>query len=333
MRINSVDKIESSSLHPAYLLSSDEPLLRDEALQLIKGKAKIEGYNTLKCFDLNAQFKIEDLYSELQQSDLFSEKKIFILNLQNGKPNTETTKKLTEYFAAPVDKNNIFILLSKKLDAALLKTKWLEALDKIGCILQLFAPDSSKLASWIAQRSTQRGLKISSLAISWIIELTEGNLTASHQVIERLFLEYGTNSALSDEQIKLALFDSSQYTIYDLVDTWLKGDPLRSLKILARLKKEGVEPTLILWALMTECRLLARIQFDVSQHTSLETALASHRVWQKRIPLITAHLKKMFHHTLLLQQYLAPIEHVIKGVAPGNVWVLFERFLVYESSP
>jgi DNA polymerase-3 subunit delta len=333
MRGNSVEVIERNILRPVYLLSSDEPLLRDEALGKIKIKAQKEAFNTIQSFEINAQFKWGNLFSELQQSDLFSEKKLFILNLPSPKLNAETAKAFTEYFSQTLTEGVIFVFITKKLEATVLKSKWLEALDDRGYIIQLFSPEPAQLKNWISARATQNGLNLSPQALGWIVELTEGNLTASSQVIERLFLEYGSGSLISDEQLKESLFDSTQYSIYDLVDHWLQGNKLNCLKILARLRKEAAEPTLILWALMTECRTLAKIQFDLDKGESLNMALNTHRVWQKRQPLLKQHLKTQCDYANLLQQYLSPIEHVVKGAAKGNVWDLFERFLIDGAKP
>jgi DNA polymerase-3 subunit delta len=327
MRINSIENLEKNVLKPVYLLSSDEPLLRDEALKKIKERASAEGYQVSQSCDI-AQLKWDSFFAALQQNDLFSEKKIFIVSLLNGKLNADLVKAFTDYFSNSIQPDTLIIFVTKKLDAASLRTKWLEALDKIGCVVQLFAPESSQLKSWISKRVQQKGLALSSQALDWIVELTTGNLTASHQVIERLGLEYESGSLISDEQIRQALFDSSQYSIYDLVDNWLKGDLLHCLKILRRLKQEAAEPVLILWALMMECRILVKIQFDLNQNKPINTVLSAYCYWPKKIPLIKESLTRQLNYSLLLRQYLAPIEFVIKGAAQGNVWDLFENFLM-----
>jgi DNA polymerase III subunit delta len=52
--------------------------------------------------------------------------------------------------------------------------------------------------------------------------------------------------------------DSARYDVFQLAEAASAGDAARALRILLGLKSEGVEPTLILWALVRELRGFGR---------------------------------------------------------------------------
>ena len=50
--------------------------------------------------------------------------------------------------------------------------------------------------------------------------------------------------------------DSSRFDVFKLADATLAGDTARSLRILAGVRTEGIEPVLVMWSLTRELRTL-----------------------------------------------------------------------------
>ena len=58
------------------------------------------------------------------------------------------------------------------------------------------------------------------------------------------------------DQLSQVVADSARFDVFELGDAMLRGDARRALRILAGLRGEGVEPTLVLWAVSRELRAL-----------------------------------------------------------------------------
>jgi DNA polymerase-3 subunit delta len=300
-------------------------LLRDEAIKKIELLASQRGYTSIKRWQVDAHFDWLTFFANLNQRDMFSEKRLLELHLNANKLSTETSNALIT-FLAQESEQQILLFSCDKLDKATLKNKYLSAIEKYGELIQLWPPDASALPKWLADKSLDYGIKLSNASLVYLAAHSEGNLTAATQILEKLFLHDGP-AIISDEQVYASLYDSSRYSVFNLVETWLSDDKARSYKILRRLKTEAIEPILIWWALIAECRLLAQIQFRLAKNESLSTLLTTFHIWKKREPLIKMHLRKQYNYQAGLQQLIF-IERVIKGIEKANVWDELERFLV-----
>ncbi len=324
MRINGSQLLQQKQLKPAYLLSSDELLLRDEALQHLQKLAHTQGFQITKRWQSDSGFNWQEFLIEATQGDLFSEQALLHLHLPSLKIGTEGGNALSRFFAEQTPQQ-LLIITCDKLDSNALKSKWFTTLEQHACVVQLWPPEKTALPQWIAERLKKHNIEASRTALNLIADSSEGNLLAVSQSIERLFLHYGSKS-LSDDEVKAILYDSSRYSVFDLVDAWLAGNKTRMHKIFVSLKQEGLEPILMLWALVRECRLLANIKHDMREKP-FASLTAKYAIWQKRIPLIKQHLDKNYDYAIYLQQ-LANIECVLKGVKKGAVWDELEKFLV-----
>ena len=115
--------------------------------------------------------------------------------------------------------------------------------------------------------------------------------------------------------------DSARYDIFELVDTALLGDAPRTTRVIEGLRAEGVEPILVLWALLREVRSLSQMAGDVEQGSSTEAVLGQYRVWDKRKAAVRAGLQRHpLKRWLLLLRRAGRIDRMIKGIEPGNPW-------------
>ena len=153
-----------------------------------------------------------------------------------------------------------------------------------------------------------------------MVERVEGNLLAAAQEIEKLCLLHSEGAISADDVID-CVTDSSRFDVYGLVDVVLMGDKPRMHHMLERLRGEGAEPVLMLWALTRELRSLELMAQQVEKGSRLEQVIEAARVWGKRKPVVSAALKR--HPSQRWQAFLqlaARIDRMIKGQETGNVW-------------
>jgi DNA polymerase-3 subunit delta len=74
------------SLLPCYLVTGDEPLLVQEALDQIRAAARAQGFGSRELFIATTGFDWTDLRNASGNLSLFAEKRVFELRLPTGKP-------------------------------------------------------------------------------------------------------------------------------------------------------------------------------------------------------------------------------------------------------
>lgn len=303
-------------LKAIYFVCGDEPLQVMETTDAIRQAARQQDYTEREVMDVDNSFDWNQLLDAGNSMSLFAEKRILELRLPSGKPGKQGSQVLVEYAQRPAD-DAVLIISAGKLEGSSKNTKWFKTLDQQGVVIQCWPIAVHELPRWIERRMSAKGLKPSSEAISLIVDRVEGNLLAASQEIDKLFLLYG-EAGIGIDEVTTAVADSARYNIYDLVDSALTGDVVRTSRISSGLKNEGIEPVLALWALSREIRQLAQLS---EAGTSMDAAMAKARIWESRKPLLRKALSR--HRAPRWRGFLkrcARIDRVIKGIEVGRPW-------------
>jgi len=329
LRLEELSRHLQGQLAPVYLISGDEPLQLGETADAVRAAARAAGYGTREVFEANAQFDWGALAAEANALSLFAEQKIIDLRIPSGKPGREGGAALAEYAGNPPPDTLLLITLPK-LDKSQQNTKWFKALEKLGVVIQVWPVKIDELPRWVGQRMRAAGLEPAPEVTQLLADRAEGNLLAARQEIEKLLLLNGPGP-VNLEQFAAAVSDSARYDVFDLVDSALAGDAVRSLRILAGLQGEGVAAQLVLWALAREIRALARMAADAKRSGNLGQAISAVRppIWDNRKPLIRGALQRLGPKawaSLLVR--CQQIDATIKSRDSSDAWRQFEILLM-----
>jgi DNA polymerase III subunit delta len=152
-------------------------------------------------------------------------------------------------------------------------------------------------------------------AAQLIVDRVEGNLLAAKQELEKLHM-LEPNQPISVELALRSVGDSARYDVFQLSQAAAAGDAARALHILLGLKSEGVEPSLILWALVRELRGL----WQARERERLRSNTRGSG-WNLAAPPSAqglARVRKMPLARLMVQS--SRVDRVIKGLAAGDAW-------------
>lgn len=320
MRVRA-DQLENElkkKLLPIYLITGDEPLLIQEALDAIRLHCKNSGFDERKILEVDRKFDWSSLNEEANTLSLFAEKTLTELRLGKAKPGTPGAKALQQYCDnLPEDK--ILLISANKLDASTLKSKWCSRLDQLGAVVQIWPINLNEMPKWLAQRANKIGLNISRDAVSLLSERLEGNLLAAQQELEKLKLLHPENTQqISADDVLDSVSDASRYDVFNLTDACLSGNQKLSAKIISNLKLEGVEVSFVLWALSKEVRLVLSLAHALSKGQSLPTLFKQQRIIQKRqAGLSKAAQKHSPAQLLIMLDQCKRADDLIKGVEKG----------------
>ena len=306
------------SLAPVYFVHGDETLLVNECADAIRAAARAQGYAERQVFSVEAGFDWNSLRAASDSLSLFAERRVLELRLPSGKPGRDGTQILRDYAGRPAA-DTLLLIVSGKLESAARRSKWVLALEQAGVSIAIWPIEAAQLPGWIDRRMRAHGMRASREALQLIAERVEGNLLAAAQEIEKLYLLHGSGELDVDTVAELVA-DSARYDVFGLVDAALAGDAGHVQRILSGLRAEGVDPVLVLWALVREIRTLTTMARQL-QSSGLAQVLVSHQVWDKRKPLVSAALQRIrgrqWWHLL---QRCAQLDRVIKGRAAGSAW-------------
>lgn len=306
-------------LQPIYLLSGDEPLQVMEAGDAIRRRAREAGYSEREVLHAESGFDWNSLLAASGTMSLFAEQRLLELRLPSGKPGKEGGAALAEYAANPPP-DTLLLIICGKIERQSQNSKWYKALDSAGVTLTVWPIEPQALPGWVNQRMRSRGMQPTPEAAQLLAERVEGNMLAAAQEVEKLLLLYGEGEITAD-QVEEGVADSARYDIFELVDTALLGDIPRTTRVMQGLRGEGVEPILVLWALLREIRAMGQMAAEMARGLGAEQAMAGQRVWDKRKPPVRAGLQR---HNLnrwqLLLRRAGRIDRMIKGVEAGNPW-------------
>ncbi|MFZ2315040.1 MAG: DNA polymerase III subunit delta [Gammaproteobacteria bacterium] len=308
-----------NKLAAIYIISGDELLLKQDAIQLIRKNAKLAGFSERIRITPEAGFDWEQLYSLLYANSLMAEKRMLELDFRDMAPTKIASTILQAYGEKPVE-DNILLIDIGKLDEKITRSAWYKSLEKTGMVVAIWPIPREQLPQWIIARGKKYKLTFTPDAANLLADYIEGNLVAAAQAIEKIYL-LKSNETIDSTTIQAILTDESRFTVFDLIEHLIAGNKARALHVLESLKTEGTEAVLVLWAITRELRLLADMAQQLKSGLNMETMMQKNRIFAKRQAGVKQFLRKFTAEDCW--QYLLhanEIDKTIKGVAPGNTW-------------
>ncbi len=306
-------------LMPVYFISGDEPLQLGEMADSVRKAARNAGFENRELLSAETGFEWNQLAFSADSLSIFSDKKIIDLRLPSATPGADGSKALIAY-CERLPEDTLLLITAGKVAGSALKTRWLEALDKVGVVIQVWPLEGQELIRWLQQRMQQRGLYAETDGLRILASRIEGNLLAAAQEIEKLYVLYGTGR-LSCQQILDVVADSSRYDVFKLMDSVLSASVNRIIRILSGLRAEGLAAPIVLWAVTREVRVLIKIKWALSQGHSKEIVFKNNHIRDKRKQLVSSVLNRLSDSDLNSILVLsAKADRQIKGQQQGDAW-------------
>jgi len=290
-----------------------------EMADAVRAAARKEGYDSREVLVADSSFSWNELTESAGSLSIFADKKIIDLRLPSGTPGADGSKALIAY-CERLPEDTLLLITAAKMAGASLKARWFQALDKVGCVVQVWPLEGQDLIRWLQQRMQRRGLQAETEGIKILASRIEGNLLAAAQEIEKLYVLYG-EGRLSNQQISDAVADSSRFDVFKLMDSVLAARVGRIFKILSGLQAEGVAAPVVLWALTREARVLIKIKQALAQGQNRAVVFKNNQIWDKRQQLVSDALNRLGDSDLnSILTLSAKADRQIKGQQQGEPW-------------
>ncbi len=295
-----------SRLLPAYLVSGDEPLLVEEALDAIRGRARAAGFCERNVFFIERGNAVWEAALQAAQSlSLFAERRIVEIRLPSGKPGAAGASTLQALLAA-AGESLLVLIVTGRLDREAQGAAWVRTIEAQGAWVPVWPVQRERLPQWLRDRLAAAGLSADPAALALLAERSEGNLLAAQQEISKLALLLPPDARVGVVEVIAGSADSARFDVFQLVEALRSRAAARALRILASLRAEGSEPTLVLWAVLRALRELPEGPAAVYEAIpERPTAAAAAR----RLPPLQR-----------LVARAARVDRLAKGMALGDPW-------------
>jgi DNA polymerase III subunit delta len=295
---------------PLYAVHGGEALLALEAADRIREGARKSGCTEREIFFAEPGVDWDKLAAGSANLSLFASRRLVELRIPTGKPGTEGARAI-EAWCAKLPADAVSLVLLPGLDWQQLKSKWFEAIDRAGVVVEAKPVTRDELPDWLAERLARQGQRASVETLEWLAERVEGNLLAAKQEVEKLALLLPAGE-ITLAAIRESVTDVSRFERDTLVDAIHASDPSRVVRAVASLEAEGEPLPLLLWTLAEELRLLMAI----SAGQRPRRFLPPERV-ERLNKTARKHSQASFDRELLRAHR---IDRMIKGVETGDPW-------------
>jgi DNA polymerase-3 subunit delta len=315
-----------------YLIHGAEDLLILESQDYIRRKAYAEGFTERSRFYFDARSNWDSVFAELKSPSLFSEKKIIEINIPLGRPGKSGSSSLLEIMDLVTD-DHLLIIICGKLEKNNQRSKWFTSFSSQAKVIECKKVYPSQMPSWISTRLRDKGLKIERDALNMFVALTEGNLFAVMQSIDRLML-MGIEHQVSLDDVNDCVADGAHFDLFQLTDAAISSNSTRTFTIFKRLQKEGMQPFEVMRVINWEIKNLFNLSLEIASGYSVKESMQKAKIWQSKQKITGNFLDQINHQYMeLILSQACSVDKVIKGASVGDPWSEIGRLLYLISNP
>ncbi|WP_173912407.1 DNA polymerase III subunit delta [Acinetobacter sp. Marseille-Q1618] len=292
----------------AWIMYGQEPLLEQNLLDAFRKSWNRQEVERQR-YDLTSVSDWKQVFNALDSLSLFSQHLAVEVH-GNIKPDANTLKLLKQYIQH--NEQNLLLIVMPKQDSNSLKSSFFQTVEANGVVVQLSANYPKDRQRILAIEADQLGIQLDQDAWLWLEQHHEHNLLAAKNSLMRVADTFPDQQQIKIEHLYECLQDQSRYNSFDLSDAVLAGNFAQSVKILNYLIESGEAPSLILWTISKEMRLL--MQLYEQPQNALQLG-----IWKTKITNYQQALRRLNPQTFLLwPALLLRIDASIKGLSHEN---------------
>jgi DNA polymerase-3 subunit delta len=310
IRAKQLDAHLRKGLAKLYAVHGAEALLALEAADRIRDAARRSGCTEREIFFAEPGADWSRLGAAAANLSLFASKRLFELRIPTGKPGVEGARAI-EAWCGSLGDDTVALVMLPELDWQQQKSRWFEALDAAGVLVEAQPVSRDELPEWLAERLGRQDQTASVETLEWLADRVEGNLLAAKQEVDKLALLL-PRGEITLAAIREAVTDVSRFERDALADAIHGDDPARIARIVESLEAEGEPLPLLLWTLAEELRMMMALAAGQRPRRFLppERMQALART-AKRHDAVSFGREVLRAHR---------IDRMIKGVEAGDPW-------------
>ena len=287
----------------AWILHGQEPLLEQNLIDAFRQswtKLDIERQR----YDISSVSDWKNVFNALNSLSLFSQNLAVEVH-GNIKPDANTLKLLKSYIQH--NEHNLLVIIMPKQDSASLKSAFFQTVEANGVVVALTANYPQERQKVLSFEADKLGIQLDRDAWVWLEQHHEHNLLATKNSLMRVADTFPNEAQIQVNHLLECLQDQSRYSTFDLSDSMIAGNLAQSIKTFQYLIESGEAPSLILWTISKEMRLL--MQLYEQPQNALQLGIWKTKVSQYQQALRRLNPQQFLTWPLLLLR----IDSAIKG--------------------
>jgi len=252
-------------------------------------------------------------------TNLFTNKKLLTIYINYTTISDKNSHEIVNIINNISESIAILIIINK-LVPRIKSTLWFKIITKKGILIQAKNMQYKNLSIWIKNRLQHYGYFFTLDEINLLTTYSEGNIVAASQFIEKIVISLPKRK-ININQISNIIEDHSLFSTFDLLNATSRRDIQRTILVLKCLKKENVDPVLILWSLAKEIKNLLNISYKLKAGLSIKEACDNYKINIDKMHTIQCYLKNL--DNIMLEKLLnkvAETDLILKGIKCGSIW-------------
>ncbi len=318
-------------LRPLYVVLAEDVLLGEEALSLLRARARAEGCAERVVLTVEGGFDWESLAAAGRSMSLFASRRLLELRIPNGRPGREGARRLQEFAAHPPE-DTVTLVALPAIDWRARKSAWMSALEGGGVLVEARTPAREALPGWLAARLARNGQQTDPQTLEFLADRVEGNLMAAAQEVEKLALAWPAGR-LSAEQVRGAVLDVSRHDPSALGLALIAGERERVVRMIDGLRAEGAPLPLVMWGVAQELRRIAAAQEVLARGGGHAAAMREAAAFREREAPVRRALERIdLRRARRGLRMAAEIDRAAKGLGRRDPWVLLTELALRMSA-
>lgn len=254
-------ELASAALRPAYLIAGEEPLLRDDALALLRQAVLRDGPADFNLDVLHGNtLTPAALVDAVSLLPMLAERRLVILKEpeeRRGASAKSVIETLAEIVSKPTrDVLTVLVVVAAKVDR---RARWVKAFGT--AVIDCTAPTKSReLAAFVREEAEQQAVKLASGVAEALAERIGPQLLMLRQEIGKLALLAGPGETVTLKNVAEGSIDVAEESIWDLMDAIGEGRLAEAFVGLERVLSGGTPPQVVLGSLAAHFRKLTRLR-------------------------------------------------------------------------
>jgi DNA polymerase-3 subunit delta len=252
------DELAQGRVRPAYLLAGEEPLLRDDALAMLRASVLEGGAADWNCDRLEgAGLTPGALIDAARTLPVMAARRLVIVDEPDARRGGSkgVTEALAELVSGSAMSESVLVVLAAKADR---RARWVKAFGD-ACVDCEPPRRAREIAVFIRAEAKRQDVTLERGVAELLAERTGPQLLMLRQEIGKLGLLAGLGGKVSRAHVNAGTALVAEESIWDLTDAIGEGRAADALGVLGRLLGAGAPPPVILGSLVSHFRRLLRV--------------------------------------------------------------------------
>lgn len=263
MNVSTLRKeLAAGSIRPAYLVVGQEPLLRDDAVGMLREAALAPGTQDFNFDRLDgATARPSELLDAVATLPVMADRRLVILRdpeaaRGSAKALTDAIAEIVPGLASRTDL--VFVVVTEKADR---RSRWTRSFCDPAADVRCDPPKRGReLLAFLRDEAKRQGVTFESASAELLAERVGPQLLMLRGEIAKAALLAGIGAPIRPEHVAAGTCDLAEESIWDLTDAIGEGRGADALTSLERILAAGSAPPQVLGALASHFRKLLRLR-------------------------------------------------------------------------